>query len=141
MNRWNLRLVALLCSAFMTALGFAACGDDDDEGARMTCEEAFSTFASDTCVNAALDTLPGVEDCLGDCVPPTDPACVEACFDLDDVLPASCVQANQILLDDGSCGQCFVGCGDAFLDCVVLGGDPEACLNELGLCANGCELP
>ena len=42
-------LAMLLCSGLIVALDLTACGDDDDEEAGMTCNEAFAQVTSTDC--------------------------------------------------------------------------------------------
>jgi hypothetical protein len=142
MKRRNPVRTALLLFSLIIVPGLAACGDDDDDNG-MTCEEALVTFGSERCVDAAEAAIPGVQDCVSDCVPPADPDCIEDCFDLDEEIPASCAEASDMLVDEENavCGECFADCGDPFVDCVVLGGVPEDCLTQLGECMEDCDLP
>jgi len=139
MKLWRSMLAMLLCSGLIIAFGLTACGDDDDAEGGMTCEEALATLTSDTCVDAIEDALPGVQTCLEQCAPGNE-ACVEDCLVLDGVLPSSCVQAIEMLMDDEEaiCGPCYVHCGQDLVDCLVAGTEPETCMVQLGVCLPLC---
>ncbi len=141
MKLWKPMLAMLLCSGLIITLGLTACGDDDDEEGGMSCEQALSTLTSSTCGDAVLAAAPGVQSCLDGCAP-GDEVCVDDCFDAI-TLPSSCEQAIAVLLDSETavCGSCYVNCGQGFVDCVVQGGQAEACLTTLGVCSSGCNLP
>ncbi len=143
MKFWRSMLAMLLCSGLLIALGLNACGDDDEEEAGMTCEEALATLTSDTCIDAVEDELPVVQNCIDACDPPGDEDCIDDCLDIEGVLPSSCVQAIGMLLDDEDavCGACFVTCGQDLVDCIVEGSAPETCLTLLSGCTAQCGLP
>ena len=135
-------LAMLLCSGLIIAFGLTACGDNDDEEGGLTCEQALATLTSDNCIDAIEAALPGVQTCLNDCAPGNE-ACVDNCLDLDAELPSSCVLAIRLLTDeeDAICGACYVNCGQALMDCLVEGGQPEICLVQLGACLPTCSIP
>lgn len=142
MKLWKSMLVMFLCSGLIIAFGLAACGDDDDEGGGMTCEQALATLTSDNCTDAIEGALPGVQTCLDACAP-GDEDCVDNCLELEGVLPSSCVRAITMLMDteEAVCGSCYVNCGQDLVDCVVAGGQPEICLIQLGACLPTCSIP
>ena len=139
MKLWRSMLAMLLCSGLIIAFGLTACGDDDDEESGMTCDEALATLTSDTCVDAIEAALPGVQACLDVC-PIGDEDCVDECLTLEGVLPSSCIQAIDMLLDteEAVCGSCYVNCGQSLVNCLVLGTPPDTCLVQLGACLPLC---
>jgi hypothetical protein len=139
MKKWESMLAMLLCSGLIVTFGLTACGDDDEEESGMTCEEALATLTSDNCINSIEAALPGIQDCLNGCAPGNE-ACVDDCLVLDGVLPSSCVQAIDMLMDEDEavCGACYVNCGQNLVNCLVQGNAPETCLVQLGTCIPTC---
>jgi len=145
MKLWRSMLAMLLCSGMVFALGLTACGDDDDEdqgGSAMTCEDAFDTLTSDTCVQGAAGVVDAVLlPCVGACDPPSE-ACVGDCvLGFVAYLPAPCAEAVGYLTHDApdECRECYVPCRDDFMDCALGGMPAEDCSNTMADCIELCK--
>jgi len=144
MKLWRSILAMLLCSGMVFALGLTSCGDDDDEaGSAMTCEDAFDTLTSDTCVDGGTTAGEFLQGCVFDCDPPGDQSCVENCvLAFLTVLPAPCTVAVGYLTHDAplDCRECYSQYRDAFLGCVLSFVIPvEDCSNDSKDCLELCK--
>jgi hypothetical protein len=138
-------LTMLLCSGVLFALGLPGCGDDDDEGGdAMTCEDAFDTLTSDTCVQGAAGVATEVlQPCVLACDPPGNEACVGDCvLGFVAFLPAPCAEAVGYLTQEApdDCRECYVPCRDAFLGCALSFAVPvEDCASDMNDCIELCK--
>lgn len=147
MKPWRWMLALLVCSAMVFALGLTGCGDDDDEvGSEMTCEDAFDTLTSDTCVDGGTDAGNFLQACVLACDPPGNEACVGDCvlaFLSPPIsgLPPACANAIGYLTHDApdECRECYVPCREAFLGCVLSFAVPvEDCSSDSLACLELC---
>ena len=149
MKLWRTMLAMLLCSGMVFALGLTGCGDDDDEegGDAMTCEDAFDTLTSDTCVDGGTVAGGFLQACVGACDPPGNEACVNDCvlaFLSPPIsgLPAACANAVAYLTHEApdDCRECYAACRDAFLGCTLSFAVPvEDCSSDMAACIELCK--
>ena len=133
MRMQNLTVVMMIGSVLILALGFAGCGDDDDEMSE--CEKALEQFNSQACQNQASAVVGDAQTCVLGCG--VNVQCLAGCMDSfeDDI--SACLPGTPFLFDQ--CGDCYLNCGEALVSCLANAlNDAGDCLNTLRSCVNGC---
>ena len=133
MRMQKLTVVMMIGSVLVLALGFAGCGDDNDEMSE--CEKALEQFNSQDCRTQASAAVDGAQQCVLGC--DVNAQCLDDCMNSfeDDI--SACLPETAFLFDQ--CGNCYSNCGEALVSCLANAqNDAGDCLNTLRSCVNGC---